>query len=183
MPFAPTAYGFPPGTPFFQPAALFPHPLLAGHPSAAQAYPQQQYVFATTGNNGHTPQFFQAHAQPNYAFPFILTPQTPPSSNPETPLVSFPTPTSAVPTTDSTTFSAWLTASSIYIALAFSFFSPLSPYLMWQRTKDNINICTFQLLFILVAFFLFKYCVLFFLSRYIDHLRWMVSFLYMCKYE
>jgi RNA recognition motif-containing protein len=98
IPFGPTAFGFPPGTPFFQPTAIFPHPLLAGHPP----FPQQPFVFTTTTNNGQAQQFFQAHPQPNFAFPFILTPQTPTSPNSEAPIVNYPTPTS----TDSTTFSA-----------------------------------------------------------------------------
>ncbi len=107
MPFAPTAFGFPPGTPFFQPAAIFPHPLFAGHPAGAQPFPQQPFIFTTTGNNGQTQQFFQAHPQPNFAFPFILTPPTPTSPNPETSIISYSTPTSTVTTTtDSNTFSA-----------------------------------------------------------------------------
>ncbi|CAF1171030.1 unnamed protein product [Rotaria sp. Silwood1] len=109
--FTPTAFGFPPGTPLFQPAAIFPHPLLAGHPANAQPFPQQSFVFATTGNNGQTQQFFHAHPQPNFAFPFILTPplatpQTPTSTNPEASVYNYTTSPSTVTTTDSSTYSA-----------------------------------------------------------------------------
>ncbi|CAF1601996.1 unnamed protein product [Rotaria magnacalcarata] len=109
--FTPTAFGFPPGTPLFQPAAIFPHPLLTGHPNSAQPFPQQSFVFATTGNNGQTQQFFHAHPQANFSFPFIftpplVTPQTPTSTNPETSIYSYATPTSSVTNADSSTFSA-----------------------------------------------------------------------------
>lgn len=80
--------------------------MLTGHPAGAQAYPPQPFVFTTTtatDNNGQSQPFFQTHPQPNFAFPFILTPQTPTSPNPEAPIVSYLTPTS---TTDGTTFSA-----------------------------------------------------------------------------
>ncbi|CAF2154301.1 unnamed protein product [Rotaria magnacalcarata] len=109
--FTPTAFGFPPGTPLFQPAAIFPHPLLTGHPNSAQPFPQQSFVFATTGNNGQTQQFFHAHPQANFSFPFIftpplVTPQTPTSTNPETSIYSYATPASSVTNADSSTFSA-----------------------------------------------------------------------------
>ncbi|CAM4863530.1 unnamed protein product [Rotaria socialis] len=109
--FTPTAFGFPPGTPLFQPTAIYPHPLLTGHPNSAQPFPQQSFVFATTGNNGQTQQFFHAHPQANFSFPFIftpplVTPQTPTSTNPETSIYSYATPTSSITNADSSTFSA-----------------------------------------------------------------------------
>ncbi|CAF1101085.1 unnamed protein product [Adineta steineri] len=109
--FAPAAYGFPPGTPLFQPTAIFPHQLLAGHPSGAQPFPQQSLVFATTDTNGQTQQFFHAHPQPNFAFPFFLTPQlatsqNPTSNNTETQVFSYTTPTVTATNTDTNTYSA-----------------------------------------------------------------------------
>jgi hypothetical protein len=111
MPFAPAAFGFHPGTPIFQPATIFQHPFLAGHPNGGQSFPQQQFVFATTSSDGQTQQFFHAHPQANYAFPFILsppiaTPQTLTSNNPESPIFTYTTPTSTVTTPDSSTYSA-----------------------------------------------------------------------------
>ncbi|CAF1113021.1 unnamed protein product [Adineta ricciae] len=113
IPLAPTAFGFPPGTPLFQPTAIFPHPLLAGHPAGAQPFPQQSLVFTTTDNNGQTQQFFHAHPQPNFAFPFFLTPQltatpqTPSATNnPEPSVFSYATPTVTTTATDTSSYTA-----------------------------------------------------------------------------
>jgi hypothetical protein len=114
MPFGPTTYGFHPGGPIFQPATILPHPLLAGHPSANPAFAQQPLVFATTNNPGQAQQYFPAHPQPNFAFPFFLTPplQTMPPSTPttpESPLFPYGTATSTnttVTTAGGTTYSA-----------------------------------------------------------------------------
>jgi len=114
IPFGPTAFGFHPGGPLFQPAALLPHPLLAAHPTGNPQFAQQPLVFATTNNPGHAQQFFHAHPQPNFAFPFFLTPpltSIPPSTptTPESPLFTYQTPASTnttITTTGGTTYSA-----------------------------------------------------------------------------
>jgi RNA recognition motif-containing protein len=105
IPFGPTAYGFHPGGPLFQPAALLPHPLLATHPNGTSPFAQQPFVFATTNNPGQAQPYFPGHHhQPNFAFPFFLTPplaSTP--TTPESPLFTYPSPTA---TTGGTAYSA-----------------------------------------------------------------------------
>ncbi|CAF3611475.1 unnamed protein product [Rotaria sordida] len=116
IPFAPTAFGFHPGGPIFQPATLLPHPLVAAHPAGNPQFAQQPLVFTTTNNPGQAQQYFHAHPQGNFPFPFILTPpltsipqlsSTP--TSPESPLFTYATPTStatSVTTSDGTTYSA-----------------------------------------------------------------------------
>ncbi|CAF3686748.1 unnamed protein product [Rotaria sordida] len=116
IPFAPTAFGFHPGGPIFQPATLLPHPLVAAHPAGNPQFAQQPLVFTTTNNPGQAQQYFHAHPQGNFPFPFILTPpltsipqlsSTP--TSPESPLFTYATPTStatSITTSDGTTYSA-----------------------------------------------------------------------------
>ncbi|CAF3509993.1 unnamed protein product [Rotaria sp. Silwood1] len=116
IPFGPTAFGFHPAGPIFQPATLLPHPLLAAHPAANSPFAQQPLVFTTTNNPGQAQQYFHAHPHGNFPFPFILTPpltSIPPLSStptsPESPLFTYATPTSTtttVTTADGTTYSA-----------------------------------------------------------------------------
>lgn len=74
MPYVPAAFGFHPGTPFFQPATVIPHPYLAGHPAAGQSFPGQPLFFASTSNeNGQSAAYYPGHSQGNIAFPFLLT--------------------------------------------------------------------------------------------------------------
>jgi len=81
--------------------------LLATHPNGTPPFAQQPFVFATTNNSGQAQQFFHGHPQPNFAFPFFLTPplssmSTP--TSPESPLFTYSTPTST--TAGGTTYSA-----------------------------------------------------------------------------
>ncbi len=88
----------------FQPAALLPHPLLATHPNGTSPFAQQPFVFATTNNHGQAQPFFPGHPQPNFAFPFFLSPplaSTP--TTPESPIFAYSNPTAAAPTTVTTT--------------------------------------------------------------------------------
>jgi hypothetical protein len=78
---------------------------LSTHPTGNPSFAQQPFVFATTPNPGVGQQYFHGHPQPNFAYPFFLTPplaSTP--STPESPLFTYSTPSSSM--TGGTTYSA-----------------------------------------------------------------------------
>ncbi|CAF0745689.1 unnamed protein product [Adineta steineri] len=108
IPFGPATLGFHPGGQFFQPATILPHPLLATHPAGNPSFAQQPFVFTTTNNHpGQAQQYFHAHPQPNFAFPFFFTPPSM-GTSPESPLFTYATPTStttAVTAAGGTTYS------------------------------------------------------------------------------
>ncbi|CAF4403186.1 unnamed protein product, partial [Rotaria sp. Silwood2] len=116
IPFGPTTFGFHPAGPIFQPATLLPHPLVAAHPAGNSPFAQQQLVFTTANNPAQTQQYFHAHPQGNFPFPFILTPPLAPMpplsstpNSPESPLFTYTTPpstTTTVTTAGGTTYSA-----------------------------------------------------------------------------
>jgi len=114
IPIGPTSYGFHPGGPLFQPATLYPHPLLATHPNGHPAFAQQPFVFATTTNPGQAQQFYHGHPQGNFSFPFFLSPPlgSIPSSTrtpPESPHFTYPnlaSTSTTIPTTGGTSYSA-----------------------------------------------------------------------------
>ncbi|CAF2940844.1 unnamed protein product [Rotaria sp. Silwood2] len=116
IPFGPTTFGFHPAGPIFQPATLLPHPLVAAHPAGNSPFAQQQLVFTTANNPGQAQQYFHAHPQGNFPFPFILTPPLAPMpplsstpNSPESPLFTYTTPpstTTTVTTAGGTTYSA-----------------------------------------------------------------------------